>query len=168
VSVAEDNVTIVVDAPFDPPLGPSDILSITSYRGHYTVEGNRFRNGTCFAYYGGVLDSIVSGNTFDEMFQSNWVQVPGWSLASPTIAPGVGGGGLVGGGGRVYATSLQNELYNLCSWVEGKERETRPSPPPPLTPYHPPTHHPLTHPSSSRGAQHHALCILVQDHNGQP
>ena len=99
VSVAEDNVTIVVDAPFDPPLGPSDILSITSYRGRYTVEGNRFHNGTCFAYYGGVFDSIVSGNVFNEMFQSTWVQVPGWSLAPPTIAPGVGGGGMGGGGG---------------------------------------------------------------------
>jgi len=67
LSVASDNVTILVDRPFDPPLGPEDILSITSFRGGYTHEGNQYFNGTVFAFYGGVYDSIVSGNTFDEM-----------------------------------------------------------------------------------------------------
>lgn len=118
LAVAEDNVTITVDAPFDPPLGPDDILSITSYRGRYTVEGNSFFNGTCFQFYGGVFDAVISGNTFDEMFAANWEETMGWSPGARAPLPGsaYGSGGVgagIGGGGRVYATSYQNELYNL-------------------------------------------------------
>ena len=102
VSVADDNVTIVVDAPFDPPLGPDDILSITSYRGKHTFEGNSYHNGTCFSYYGGFFDSIMSGNTLDEMFWTTPVDSMGWheglvNVPVPYQGGNVGGGG---GGGR--------------------------------------------------------------------
>ena len=49
--IAPDNTTIVISAPFDPPLSPTDdIVAITSYRGGFTFEGNRYLNGTCFQF----------------------------------------------------------------------------------------------------------------------
>lgn len=103
------NSTIVVDAPFNPPLSPSDIISITSYRGGYTFEGNKFINGTCFQFYGGAFDVIVSGNAFEEMFST--AEVPTLPSAG-AIAVGSG----LGGGGRVYATALQQEAYNIWEY----------------------------------------------------
>jgi hypothetical protein len=100
------NTTAVVSAPFDPPLGPSDVISITSYRGGYIVEGNRFAGGTCFQVYGGLFDSVVSGNDFVNMYSA----VQDASLPS---ANGLSVGAGLGGGGRVYATSNQIELYNV-------------------------------------------------------
>lgn len=144
LDVKADNVTITVDAPFDPPLGPEDILSITSYRGRYTVEGNSFYNGTCFSFYGGVFDSVITGNTLDEMFSTNAVDVMGWrnGLVN-TPAPYQGGN--IGGGGRVYATSYQNELYNLCSFF-------RAAAPPPHNGHRANTPHPTPKPSITQGS----------------
>ena len=78
------------------------------------MEGNSFYNGTCFAYYGGVFDSVMSGNTMDEMFWSTPMDSMGWHdglVFQPTPYQS----GNIGGGGRVYATSYQNELYNICA-----------------------------------------------------
>jgi hypothetical protein len=169
VSVAADNVTIVVDRPFDPPLGPEDILSITSYRGRYTMEGNAFYNGTCFAYYGGVFDSIMTGNTMDEMFWSTPMDAMGWHdglVFTPTAYQG----GNIGGGGRVYATSYQNELYNICA-LGARNRPVRSCFLPACSP-HSQHFHPalISHSSAARhcrGAQHAALHVLQADH-GQP
>jgi hypothetical protein len=100
------NTTAIVSAPFDPPLGPADIVSITSYRGGYTLEGNTFTDGTCFQFYGGLFDSVVSGNDFVDMFTA--AQDP----ALPS-SDGLSVGAGVGGGGRVYATAYQQEAFNL-------------------------------------------------------
>lgn len=104
------NSSIVIDSPFDPPLSPTDdVVSITSYRGGYTFEGNAFVNGTCFQFYGGAFDVVVSGNSFDEMFST--AEVPTLPSAG-AIAVSAG----LGGGGRVYATALQQEAYNIWEY----------------------------------------------------
>lgn len=106
------NSSIIIDAPFNPPLSSTDdIISITSYRGGYTFEGNTFLNGTCFQFYGGAFDVVVSGNSFDEMFSTT--EVPTLPSAG-AIAVGSG----LGGGGRVYATALQQEAYNVWEYNE--------------------------------------------------
>jgi len=115
--IAPDNTTIVISAPFDPPLSPTDdIVAITSYRGGFIFEGNRYLNGTCFQFYGGIFDTIVSGNSLNEMgFDPTWVPT------APDPATGFyAGEGAVGGGGRVYATSYQQEAYNI--WEHNEVR----------------------------------------------
>jgi len=103
------NTTAIISAPFDPPLGSDDIISITSYRGNYIFEGNRFNGGTCFQFYGGFFDSIVSGNEFVNMYTAS--QDP--SLPSSN---GLSVGAGIGGGGRVYGTAYQLEAYNIWEY----------------------------------------------------
>jgi hypothetical protein len=100
-----DNTTMVVSAPFDPPLTPLDYLSVNGYKGGYTIEGNRYFSATTFQIFGGLADSVFSGNSIDSMFASG--------AAVPPLPPmGSDMGGLAGGGGMQYAVSYQQELYN--------------------------------------------------------
>lgn len=111
VSVSPDGMSALIDAAFNPALVPGDsIVSITSYRGGYTFEGNSFVNATCLSFYGGVFDSVVSGNTLTELF-GEWNPAGGGVLYPPTAT--ITTTGYVGGGGDVYATSYQQEAYNL-------------------------------------------------------
>jgi len=101
----EDNSTMVINAPFDPPLTPLDYLSVNGYKGGYTLEGNHYFNATTFQVFGGLANSVFSGNTIDSMFASG--------KAVPPLPPmGSDMGGLAGGGGMQYAVSYQQELYN--------------------------------------------------------
>ena len=102
----EDNTTMVINAPFDPPLTPSDYLSVNGYKGGYTLEGNRYLNATTFQVFGGLADTVFSGNSIDSMFASG--------KAMPPLPPmGSDMGGMAGGGGMQYAVSYQQELYNV-------------------------------------------------------
>jgi len=104
------NDTVVISAPFDPPLDPAlSIVTITSYRGGYTFEGNAFTDGTCFQFYGGAFDVLVSGNSFNNMFAAGEAGVAPDLPSADAISVGSG----IGGGGRVYATALQMEAYNI-------------------------------------------------------
>lgn len=66
--------SITVSPPFDPPLVPGDsYLTITWHRGGATFEGNTYTNGTVFQFYGSAQDTIVAGNTFNELFTTPYM-----------------------------------------------------------------------------------------------
>ncbi len=69
VAVGEDNVTMIVNAPFDPPLTPLDYLSVNGYKGGYTIEGNRYFFATTFQIFGGLADSVFSGMQYAVSYQ---------------------------------------------------------------------------------------------------
>lgn len=103
VSGSAGDRSIVINAPFDPPLSNQDILAVTGYRGGFTIEGNRYHNGTCFQFFGGAVDVVISGNDFDEMFDAT-AAIPTLPSADANFV-----GALVGGGGMYYAVS--------CEWL---------------------------------------------------
>lgn len=101
----EDNTTMVINAPFDPALTPDDYLSVNGYKGGFILEGNHYMFGTEFQVFGGLADTVFSGNTLDSFFRT--------SQAVPALpAIGSDGAGAVGGGGMQYADSYQQEIYN--------------------------------------------------------
>jgi hypothetical protein len=82
VRVLADGVTVVLEAPLQPPpaLGPAgdpaaSFLSITGLTGQSTFEGNRLVNGTVFQTYGFSMDLIAAGNEMTEMFDNAWQNV---------------------------------------------------------------------------------------------
>lgn len=100
-----DNATMIISAPFEPPLTPADYLSVNGYKGGFIVEGNRYNHGTVFQIFGGLADTVFSGNTLTSFYAT--------AEAVPALPPmGSDMGGMVGGGGMQYAVSYQQELYN--------------------------------------------------------
>jgi hypothetical protein len=75
VGVEADGVTVVVEAPLDPPpaLGVdgamnATFVSITGMQGQATFEGNTWVNGTTIQTYGGSIDLVLAGNVASELF----------------------------------------------------------------------------------------------------
>jgi hypothetical protein len=80
ISNATSSPKVLLDAAFDvqPSFGPdsdpaSSFISITVTHGQATFEGNFYLNGTTFQTYGAAMQTVVAGNTFREMFTTEYM-----------------------------------------------------------------------------------------------
>jgi hypothetical protein len=71
---------VLLDSAFDvtPSFGPNSdpaasFISITVTHGQATFEGNFYFNGTTFQTYGAAMQTVVAGNTFREMFTTEYM-----------------------------------------------------------------------------------------------